>query len=79
MKGRFGRERSRIGEISVGREGTKGEEKAVWFPMQSQYAVSSILAVQQLGTRERDPTAIQTKWEGEIYLLNSTTAKLWLF
>lgn len=55
------------------------EERAVWFPMKSQYTVSSVLAAQQLGMREGDLTAVQTKQQEEIYLLNSTTAKLWLF
>lgn len=75
---RFGQERSCRGETSIGGESTRGGERSGWFPVKSPCTVSSVLAVQQMGMREENLTAIKTKWQ-EIYVLNSATAKLWLF
>lgn len=63
----------------MGRERTKGEEMAAWFPMKSRCTVRSVLAVQQLGRMEGDVTAVQTKQQEETFLPSSTTAKLRFF
>lgn len=41
-------------------------------------SISSVLAEQQTGIREGSPTAVQTKWQEEIYLPSSITAKVCL-
>lgn len=46
--------------------------------MKRQDFVSSVPAEQQIGIREGNPTAVQTKWQEEIYLPSSITDELWL-
>lgn len=66
------------GEVWAGRNQCREGKNRRKGSLVSYNTVSSVLTEQQIGIRQGNLTAVQTKWQEEIYLPSSITAKLCL-